>query len=132
MFKWSWNSFIQHLTIICYLSMGKIVFKYCKFQHFVYTCGVILTCVIHVFGKDATCIQSFYGFFYRCFCMFVDFYLLSFRHLNAGPMTLPTDDMWQCHPYVGQHMMVDTEVISIPNYTFNFNLLGVIFYTSVF
>ena len=49
--------------------------------------------------------------FYRCFCMHVDFYLLSFRHFNAGSMTLPTDDMWQCHPYVGQHMKVDIEVI---------------------
>ena len=45
------------------------------------------------------------------FCIFVDFYLLSFRHFNAGPMVLPTDDMQQCHPYVGQYMKVDTEVI---------------------
>ena len=44
-------------------------------------------------------------------CMYVDFYLLPFRHFNAGPMALPTDDMWQCHPYVGQYMKVDTEVI---------------------
>ena len=45
--------------------------------------------------------------FYRCFCMYVDFSLLSFRHFNAGPMALPTDDMQQCHPYVGQYMKVD-------------------------
>ena len=49
--------------------------------------------------------------FYRCFCMYVDFYLLSFRHFNTAPMTLPTDDMQQCHPYVDQYMKVDTEVI---------------------
>ena len=40
--------------------------------------------------------------FYRCFCMYVDFYYLPFRHPNAGPMTLPTDAMQQCHHYVGQ------------------------------
>ena len=49
--------------------------------------------------------------FYKCFCMYVDFYLLSFRHFNAGPIALPTDDIWQCHPCVGQNMKVDTEVI---------------------
>ena len=43
--------------------------------------------------------------------MYVDFYLLSFRHFNAGPMALPTDDMQQCHPYVGWYMKLDTEVI---------------------
>ena len=36
------------------------------------------------------------------FGMYVDFYLLSFRHCNMGPMTLATDVMWQCHPYIGQ------------------------------
>ena len=49
--------------------------------------------------------------FYRCFCMYVDFYLLSFRHFNARPMALPTDDMWQHHPSLGQYMKLDTEVI---------------------
>ena len=34
-------------------------------------------------------------------CMLI-FYLLSFRHFNTGPMTLPTDDMWQCPADVGQ------------------------------
>ena len=38
------------------------------------------------------------GFFYKCFCVCVDFYFLLFRHFNTGPMTLSTDDMWQCHP----------------------------------
>ena len=33
--------------------------------------------------------------FYRCFCMYVDFYLLSLRHFITEPMTLPTEDMWQ-------------------------------------
>ena len=49
--------------------------------------------------------------FYKCFCMYDGFYLLSFRHFNAGPMTLPTDDMQQCHPYVGQYITVDTEIM---------------------
>ena len=44
--------------------------------------------------------------------MYVDFYLLSFRNFNTGPMTLPTDDMQQSHPYVAQCMKVDTKVIS--------------------
>ena len=39
------------------------------------------------------------------------FYFLSFSHFNTGPMTLPTDDMWQGHPFVGQCMKVDTKVI---------------------
>ena len=65
-------------------------------------------------------------FLYVCW-----FHLLSVRHFNAGPMTLPADDMQQCHPYVGQHMKVDTEVIPKPNYTFTFNLLGVMFYAPV-
>ena len=51
------------------------------------------------------------GFFIDVFCMDVDFSFLSFRHFNTGPMTLPTDDMQQCHPYVGQCMKVDTKVI---------------------
>ena len=38
----------------------------------------------------------------------------SFRHLNAGPMTLPVQDKQQCHPYVGQYVKVDTQVI--PHY----------------
>ena len=67
--------------------MGKIVFKYCTFQYL-----YILV-------------------FIDAFCMYVDFYLLSFRHFNPGPMALPTDDMQQCHPYVGQYMKVGTEVI---------------------
>ena len=49
--------------------------------------------------------------FYRCFCMYVDFYFLSFRHFNTGPITLPTDATWQCHHYVGLCMKVDTKVI---------------------
>ena len=49
--------------------------------------------------------------FYRCFYMDVDFYFLSFRHFNTGPMTLPMDVMQQCHPYVGQCMKMDTKVI---------------------
>ena len=69
--------------------------------------------------------------FYRCFLMHVDFDLLSFRYFNAGPMALPTDDNQQCHPYVGQYMKVETEIIPIPNYTFIFNLLGMMFYTPV-
>ena len=40
--------------------------------------------------------------FIDVFCMYVDFYFLSFRHFNTGPMTLPTDDRQQCHPFVGQ------------------------------
>ena len=62
----------------------------------------MLTCVIHVFGKDAMCIVILLVFIDVFICMYVDFYLLSFRHFNTGPMTLPTEDMWQCHPYVSQ------------------------------
>ena len=73
--------------------------------------------------------------FIDVFCMYVDFYYCPFRHFNAGPMTLPTDVMWQCHHYVGQYIKVNTKGItpyhSLPNYTFSFNLLGVIFYTPV-
>ena len=82
--------------------------------------------------------SHFIGFFYRCFCMDVDFYFLSFMHFNTGPMTLPTDVKQQCHHYVGQCMKVDTKVIPhtityqiVPNYTSIFNLLGVMFYISV-
>ena len=46
--------------------------------------------------------------FFVCMLIFTH---LSFRHLNAGPMTLPINDMWQCHPYVGQYVKMDTEVI---------------------
>ena len=66
--------------------------------------------------------------FYKCFCMCVDFYLLSFKHFNSGPMTLPTHDMWQCHAYVwsvyegGPRGNTPYQI-----YTFNFNLLGVTF-----
>ena len=49
--------------------------------------------------------------FYRCFCMYVDFYYLLFRHANAGPMTLPTDVMQQCHHYVGQYSKVNSKVL---------------------
>ena len=45
------------------------------------------------------------------FCIYVDFYFLLFRQFNTGPMTLPTDDMQQCHPFVAQCMKVDTKVI---------------------
>ena len=77
--------------------------------------------------------------FIDVFCMGGDFYFLSFRHCNTGPMTLPTNAMWQCHHYVGQCMKVDTKVIPhtityqiVPNYTFIFNLLEVMFYTPVY
>ena len=70
--------------------------------------------------------------------MYVDFYFLSFRHFNTGPMTLPTDVKWQCHHYVGQYMKVNTKVIThtIPyqivlNYIFIFKLLWVMFNTPV-
>ena len=63
--------------------------------------------------------------------MYVDFYFLPFRHFSVGPMTLPTDVIWQCHHYVDQYMKVNTKVLPIPFYTFNFNHLGVIFYTPV-
>ena len=46
--------------------------------------------------------------FIDVFCTYVDFYFLSFRHFNTGSMTLPTDDMQQCHPFVGQEMKVNT------------------------
>ena len=49
------------------------------------------------------------------FCMHVDFYSSSFRHFNAGPMALPTDNKWQCHPYMGQCVKVDTGKV-IPQY----------------
>ena len=49
--------------------------------------------------------------FIDVFCMYVDFYYLPFRHFNAGPMTLPTDVMQQCHHYVGQYMKVNTKVL---------------------
>ena len=69
--------------------------------------------------------------FIDVFCMDVDFYLLSFRHFNTGPITLLTDVKWQCHHYVGQCMKVEIKVIPhtityqiVPNYTFIFNLLG--------
>ena len=74
----------------------------------VYTCCSILTCVIPVFGKD---VYIHFIVFIDVFGMYVDLYLLSFRHFNAGPMALPIDDMWQCHPYVGQYMKVATELI---------------------
>ena len=63
--------------------------------------------------------------------MYVDFYFLSFKHFNTGPMTLPTDVMQQCHPYVGQYIKVDTKVIPHTKLHLNFNLLGVMFYTPV-
>ena len=44
-------------------------------------------------------------------CMYVDFYFLTFRHCNAGPMTLLTDVKQQCHHYVGQFMKVNSKVI---------------------
>ena len=115
--------------------MGKLCLNTVNSNIFVYTC-VILTSIIHVFSKDATCIQSFYWIFIDVFCMYVDFYFLSFRHFNTGAMTLPTDIMWQCHPHVVQCMKVDTKVIPhaitcqiLPNYTFIFNLFMVMFYT---
>ena len=54
---------------------------------------------------------SFLLFFIDVFCMYVDFYSPSLRHLNAGPMALPTDNKWQCHPYEGQYVNMDTKVI---------------------
>ena len=93
MFKLFWNSFIQYLTIICYFSMGKLCLNTVNSSVYAYTCCAILTCIIHVFSKDATYMQSFYWFFIDAFCMYVDFYFLSFRLFNTGPMTLPTDVM---------------------------------------
>ena len=43
--------------------------------------------------------------------MYVDFYYLPFRHFNAGPITLSTDVMQQCHHYVGQYMKVNIKVL---------------------
>ena len=132
MFKWLWNSFIQYLTIIRYFSMGKLCLNTANSSIFVYTCCAILTCIIHVFGKDATCIQSFYWFFIDVFCVYVDFYFLSFRHFNTEPMTLPTDDMWQCHPYVGQCMKVGTKVIPhTKSYLYFLSFRGDVIHTSV-
>ena len=54
---------------------------------------------------------TFIGFLRDVFCMYVDFYSFSFRHLNAGPMALPIDGKQQCHPYVGQYVKVDKKVI---------------------
>ena len=62
-------------------------------------------------------------------------WMLIFTSYHLGIlMTLPTDVKWQCHHYVGQFMKVDTKVIPhtityqiVPNYTFIFNLLGVMF-----
>ena len=53
----------------------------------------------------------FIGFFIDFFVCMLIFTHLSFRYFNAGPMAMPTDDMWQCHSHVGQYMKVDTEVI---------------------
>ena len=49
--------------------------------------------------------------FIDVFCMDVDFYYLPFRHSNTGPMTLPTDVMWQCYHYVGQYKKVNSKVL---------------------
>ena len=111
MFKWFQNSLVQYLTIICYFSMGKLCLNTVNSSIFVYTCCAIITCIIHVFSKDATCIHPFYWFFIDVFCMDVDFYFLSIRHFNTGPMTLPTDVKWQCHHYLGQCQKVDTKTI---------------------
>ena len=70
--------------------------------------------MIHVYSKDAACIQSFLLDFIDVFCIYVDFYFLPFRHFNAGPMTLPTDFRWQCHHYVGQYMKVNIKVLPHP------------------
>ena len=67
---------------------------------------------MHVSGKGATCIYHFCWVFIDVFCMYVDFYSFSFRHLNAGPMALPTDVKQQCHPYVSQYVKVDKKVIA--------------------
>ena len=73
--------------------------------------------------------------FYRCFCMCVDFYYLPFRHSSTGPMTLPTDAMQQlsslCGPVQLGELKGVTPYHSLLDYTFSFNLLGVIFYTPV-
>ena len=45
--------------------------------------------------------------FIDVFCMDVDFYYVPFRYSSAGPMTLPTDVMWQCHHNVGQCRQVN-------------------------
>ena len=68
-------------------------------------------------------VYSHFMSFYRCFLHYADFYFLSFRHFNAGPMTLPTDVMQQCHPYVGQYMKVNTKVIPIPLHTKQYQII---------
>ena len=73
-----------------------------------------LTCVIHVSCKGATCIHQFYCFFIDVFVYMLIFYTFSFMQCNAGPMALPTDDRWQCHPNGGHYVKVDTKVI--PHY----------------
>ena len=65
----------------------------------------------HVYSKDAYMHTVILLDFIDVFCMYVDFYLLSFRHCNAGPMTLPTDVKQQCHHYVDQYTKVSTKVI---------------------
>ena len=73
--------------------------------------------------------------FIDVFCMDVDFYYVPFRHSSTGPMTLPTDVKRQCHHNVGQCRQVNSKVLPhttiLYNYTCNFNLLGVRFYTPV-
>ena len=69
------------------------------------------------------------------FCMNVDFYYVPFRHSCTGHMTLPTDVMRQCHHNVGQCRQVNSKGITpyhiLSDYTFSFNLLGLIFYTLI-
>ena len=109
MFEWSWNNFIQYLTII-YKVSGKLCLNAVNSSICVYICS-ILACVIHVSGKGATCMHHLYWVFIDFLCMYVDFYSFSFRHLNAGPMALPTDDKHQCHPYDCLYVKVDKEII---------------------
>ena len=69
--------------------MGKIVLEYCNSDICVYTCYSILTHVVHVPGKIATCIHWFCWFFKDIFVCVLIFYIFPFRQLNAGPMALP-------------------------------------------
>ena len=52
--------------------MGKLCLNTVNSSVFVYTCCAILTCIIHVCSKDATCIVILLVLI-DVFCMYVDF-----------------------------------------------------------
>ena len=87
-----------------YIQNVKIVFKCCHSGIYICTCCSILTCVIHVSCNSATCIHQFNWFVIYVFVCVLIFYMFPFRQLNAGSMTLPTSDRWQCYPNEGQHV----------------------------